>query len=532
MRFPERTLTPFLLRCVILVFSLASTLSYAGSLNSTRALSCRPGQMWFGSVFVGQTTTVPAVLTNTGSSAITVSAISPAGSGFSVTGLSLPLTLSSGQTVPFSVSFSPQAGGHVDGMFGFSSVSGLILSLNVHGTGATPGLLTVNPPSIDFGTVTAGAATRNVTIRSSLGREIVSQAIVTGSGFSIGGINLPVTLWWGQSATFSVTFTPQSSGAASGSVTILSNGSVPSLTIPLAGTGGGTAGSLSAAAPSLSFGSVQVGSNQTLSESLTNSGGSSVTITQANITGPAFSVSNLSLPLTLTPGQSFTFGVVFAPTTGGPVGGTISVVSNASNSLLPISLVGTGSATSTGRLGVSPGTLNFGSVVVGQSNSLTATLSATGSNVVVSSASAGTSEFAVGGPSLPLTILPGQSASFTVTFTPQTSGAASAGASFVSNATNSTTLVSLTGSGTPPPQHSVNLSWNPSTSGAVGYNVYRGNTSGGPYTEINPTLDSSTTYTDSTVLGGKTYYYVSTALDASSVESGFSNEVKATIPAP
>jgi fibronectin type 3 domain-containing protein len=119
-----------------------------------------------------------------------------------------------------------------------------------------------------------------------------------------------------------------------------------------------------------------------------------------------------------------------------------------------------------------------------------------------------------------------------VTFTPQTSGAASAGASFVSNATNSTTLVSLTGSGTLPPQHSVNLSWNPSTSGAVGYNVYRGNTSGGPYAEINPTLDSSTTYTDSTVLGGKTYYYVSTALDASSVESGFSNEVKATIPAP
>jgi len=92
--------------------------------------------------------------------------------------------------------------------------------------------------------------------------------------------------------------------------------------------------------------------------------------------------------------------------------------------------------------------------------------------------------------------------------------------------------VSLTGSGTPPPAHSVNLSWNPSTSGAVGYNVYRGNTSGGPYTEINPMLDPSTSYTDSTVLGGQTYYYVSTAVDASGVESGFSNQVKATIPAP
>jgi fibronectin type 3 domain-containing protein len=82
------------------------------------------------------------------------------------------------------------------------------------------------------------------------------------------------------------------------------------------------------------------------------------------------------------------------------------------------------------------------------------------------------------------------------------------------------------------PQHIVNPSWNPSTSGAVAYNVYRGKTSGGPYTEINPTLDPSITYTDSTVLGGQTYYYVSTALDASGVESGFSNEVEVTIPAP
>ena len=145
MRPPQRILTPFFLRFVILAFSLASTLSYAGSPNGTQALSCRPGQVWFGLVFVGQTITLPAALTNTGSTEITVSAMNQAGSGFSVSGLSLPLTISPGQSVPFSVSFSPQAGGHVDGTFGFTSTSGLTLSLNVHGRGGTPGLLTVNP---------------------------------------------------------------------------------------------------------------------------------------------------------------------------------------------------------------------------------------------------------------------------------------------------------------------------------------------------------------------------------------------------
>jgi hypothetical protein len=531
MRFPERTPELFLLRLIILVFSFSSTLSYAGSPNGTQGLVCRPSQMWFGLALVGQTTTIPAALTNTGSTTIKVSSINPAGSGFSISGVNLPLTLSPGQSVPISVSFSPQAGGHVDATFGFTSTSGVTSNLNVHGTGANPGLLSANPPSIDFGTVTAGTATRSVIVKGTLGRDVISQALATGSGFSVSGPSLPLMLSWGQTATFNVSYTPQSSGAASGSVTILTNVSGASLTIPLTGTGGATAGSLSATAPSLSFGNVQVGSTQMLSESLTNSGGSSVTITQANASTSAFSLRGLGLPLTLTPGQSFTFGVVFAPTTSGSVGGTISVASNASNPQLQIALAGSGN-TAVGQLGVNPGALNFGSVVVGQSHSMTATLTATGASVVVSSASAGSSEFAVGGPSLPLTIPPGQSASFSVTFTPQSSGTASAGASFTSNATNSTMQVSLTGSGTPPPQHIVNLSWNPSTSGAVGYNVYRGGASGGPYTEINPTLDPSTTYTDSTVLGGQTYYYVSTALDASGVESGFSNEVKATIPAP
>jgi X-X-X-Leu-X-X-Gly heptad repeat protein len=53
MRTPLRS-PPFILRFVILTFSLVSTLSYAGSPNppspaSTGVLSCKPGQMWFGS---------------------------------------------------------------------------------------------------------------------------------------------------------------------------------------------------------------------------------------------------------------------------------------------------------------------------------------------------------------------------------------------------------------------------------------------------------------------------------------------------
>src|SRR4029077_17389308 len=91
----------------------------------------------------------------------------------------------------------------------------------------------------------------------------ISAVGVSGSGFSLTGITAPLTLTAGQSASFSVSFDPTSAGAVSGNVSITSNASNPTLTIPLSGTGI-TAGDLVSNPTSLGFGSVQVGVKQTL----------------------------------------------------------------------------------------------------------------------------------------------------------------------------------------------------------------------------------------------------------------------------
>jgi hypothetical protein len=78
--------------------------------------------------------------------------------------------------------------------------------------------------------------------------------------------------------------------------------------------------------------------------------------------------------------------------------------------------------------------------------------------------------------------------------------------------------------------HSVALNWTASTSAVAGYNVYRGTTTGGPYTKLNSSLVTGVAYTDSTVLSGLTYYYVTTAVGSSGSESGFSNQAKAVVP--
>jgi hypothetical protein len=82
--------------------------------------------------------------------------------------------------------------------------------------------------------------------------------------------------------------------------------------------------------------------------------------------------------------------------------------------------------------------------------------------------------------------------------------------------------------------HGVTLNWGASTSQNVaGYNVYRGTTSGGPYTKLNTTgLITVLTYLDSAVLAGQTYYYVATTVDINSNESAYSAQTTATIPTP
>ena len=89
----------------------------------------------------------------------------------------------------------------------------------------------------------------------------------------------------------------------------------------------------------------------------------------------------------------------------------------------------------------------------------------------------------------------------------------------------------MTGTGTGATQHTVDPTWTASTN-AVSCNIYRGTVPGGPYTMINTSPDSTTAYADNTVVSGSTYYYVATAVNASSEESGYSNQATAVISNP
>lgn len=187
---------------------------------------------------------------------------------------------------------------------------------------------------------------------------------------------------------------------------------------------------------------------------------------------------------------------------------------------------GSGGST-TPQLSVSPATLALGSVVAGSSATASGTLTATGGNITIMGATSSSTTFSVGGISLPTTIAAGQSVPFSVTFSPQVAGGASATITFTSTAQPSATTEALTGTGAAASTHSVNLSWSPSTSSVSGYNIYRASYGGscGSFNKINSLLNTGTLYTDMSVASSTAYCYAATAVDSSNQESGYSNIV-------
>jgi hypothetical protein len=180
-----------------------------------------------------------------------------------------------------------------------------------------------------------------------------------------------------------------------------------------------------------------------------------------------------------------------------------------------------------GELAVSPSTLDFGQVAVGKDKHQTGTLTAGDSSITVTSADWSGDGYSVSGIVFPLTVRAGHSVPFKITFAPSQTGSSAGKISFQSDAEHMT-QAAFKGKGTS--SHRVTLVWHPAASSVVGYNVYRGVASQGPYAKINAALHPKATFTDAGVASGKTYFYMTTAVSQNGHESKRSNQVRVTIP--
>lgn len=288
--------------------------------------------------------------------------------------------------------------------------------------------------------------------------------------------------------------------------------------------------SISVSPLAISFGKVVVGTTDSVWVTLSNNGDASGTITKIVPAGSGFIYSGVVTPSTIDGGLSESFPVSFAPTSTGASSGSMTIQTSTASYTISLTGTGVGSAP---QISPSTSTLSFGNVTIGTPSSEPVILTNSGNaDLSISSVTASGSGFSATGGS-GVTLAPKQSVTVLVTFDPSAAGPVTGGLAIASNATNSTS-VALSGTGVTTPAnntgHSVALNWDPSASAVTGYFVYRGTISGGPYSKLFASADTTASYKDSNVSNGQTYYYVVTAVDSSNVESAYSNQVSVTIP--
>ena len=301
-------------------------------------------------------------------------------------------------------------------------------------TGSPLNLGSVPVSSTGTGTVTL-TATRTVTV----------SAVSAAAPFAASLSPLPQTLTAGAQLNVPVSFTPTTPGAANGALTITTDAGP----IGVGLQGYGSQPGLHASPNSLTFNSQPTGTTNTLNVQVTNTGTTTETIQSS--AGPAAPFTATGLPAagsSVAPGGSFVVSVTFAPTAAGTSTSSLSITSTSGTLTVPVS----GTAVSgQGNLVFSPATVDFGSVPVGGSRTLTFAISNTGNvPVTITKAAPPTGDFSSAAP-LPegSVIGAGTTVQQTVTFTPTSATAETATYQITGNTGQGALSENLAGSGGP-----------------------------------------------------------------------------------
>jgi hypothetical protein len=403
--------------------------------------------------------------------------------------------------------------------------------------------ISISPSSLSFGQVTVNTKSAELTVQVHNGNKhpvTILHIYKNFPEFTVISPSLPLEIASDETASFKVEFAPLAVNTLNGDI-ILNlegrDGSTYNISIPVSGSGKAgtstppaTQPQISVTPASVSFSNVSVGTSDTQAVTVKNTGTANLTISSATVAGSSFSVSGMSTPMSIAPGASSTVTVGFTPTTASSFYANLSLINNSPTSPVVVSLSGT-SVAPVLTLSASPTSINFGSLTTGTNSTQTVTLTNKGNaSVSVSSISVSGTGFSHTSISLPVTLAAGQATSFGIEFSPASAGSLTGTATVSSTASNSPVTIALAGTGAAASTYSVALNWAAGTSTATGFNIYRGTTSGGPYSKLNSSTLTTTSYTDSSVTVGKTYYYVATEQNSEGQESSYSNQVTLSIP--
>jgi len=316
--------------------------------NNTVALTSN-STLQFPNTQAGTVANITVVAANSGTGTGFINAVTIGGSSagaFQVINLPvLPLSVAPSQQARFGVRFSPQ---QQDSFAATLSVdiNGQITTVNIaaQGTAAqyTYSVTTESGTTALSAGATLAMADTNVGQTSAVTVTITNNGTadgqisgigVTGQGLSLSGLPAgALTLHPNGSQQFKLTFAPQQPGAVKGQLTVGGDTFVVeanAIGSKLSFTYTNTAASTSISeGGAIIFTPSSVGSSQSLTFSIQNTGTSAATISSINLTTPStvFSLQQLpALPMNLNPGASVTFAASFVPNNTGTLTAILAV---------------------------------------------------------------------------------------------------------------------------------------------------------------------------------------------------------------
>jgi len=295
---------------------------------------------------VNTTSTVVFIVTNRGSGAGAVKAISATGAAFQLAGLPLStVSVDAGKDLRFSIQFTPKQLETSQGTLQIEFVgSQPLFRLEGSGSGPVYAYEVIQPSGAAVLLPNQVISMPDALINDKSALQVrfrntgnddgsITAISVQGAGFTLSDVPfLPLTLTPGSSATLTITFSPTQPGRASGRLRIGAD------TFEVSGNGLGAALAFSYAVGSSTttvqsngsvfFPPIPVGRTSAIQFTVSNSGTASATVNSINLGGSnlPFTLSEVpALPLALAPGASSSFAIQFAPTTLGAATATLKI---------------------------------------------------------------------------------------------------------------------------------------------------------------------------------------------------------------
>jgi hypothetical protein len=262
---------------------------------------------------------------------------------------SLPATLAAGQVINVPVTFSPTQTGVVGGQVDVATDAGTV-SFSLSGTGQrNTAQLVASPTLLSLGGTAIGGHLSDTVTFSNLGAtSLTISAISPSPSPPFSATNLPgtgATIGPGASITVDIAFDPTQVGAFTSAIGLISSGG--NQTVSLSATAG-TPSHLQISSENIDFGPTPVGTSATKTFTITNSGGTSLTITKSKPPfGGAFTATtSLQEGTTIAPGQTLTESVTFAPTGVGSAAGDWAITGDDGSGGHDVQFTGSGVAAS------------------------------------------------------------------------------------------------------------------------------------------------------------------------------------------